>query len=292
VARGTITFANPTNAPITLPAATEITSDGGIVFTLDTEVTVPAASGDVSGNAEGQITAVEGGAAANLRQGALSGRLEQGVYFSNRAAPLTGGTDRTVRVVSEADIAGATEHLEQALPTQLAAVLSESTGQPVGVVPASVEHPPFTATADVEAGTEAEQVTVTATTDAAALTYDLNAALPQLATAGMSQLSAEAGSSIDPASVTAGPATSVEGDTTGSLVEVPVTIEQVSELDGAVLDDLADDLAGKARDDAERLAVEATGAESAMIEVEPSWLPGQARDRMPFLPQRIEVITE
>ena len=63
-----------------------------------------------------QVTAVDGGAP---RQGALSGRLEQGVYFSNRQAPLTRPADRTVPVVSEADIANATEHLEQALPAHL-----------------------------------------------------------------------------------------------------------------------------------------------------------------------------
>jgi hypothetical protein len=292
-ASGEIVFANPTTEPITLPAGTEITSDGGIVFTLDGEVTVPAATDDVSGNATGQVTAVAGGAAANLRQGALSGRLDQGVYFSNREAPLTGGTDRTVRVVSEADIASAVEHLEQALPVQLAAALSESSGEAVGVAPGTVEHPPLNVTTDVEAGAEAEQVTATATTDASALTYRESDALPQAAEAALNQLSVPVGTTLDPASATiAGPASPVEGDATGTLVRVPVNIPQVSELDSAAIDDLEEDLAGKDREEAERIAGAIEGVESVDITVGPDWLPEQARDRMPFLPQRIEVETQ
>ncbi|MEZ4624210.1 MAG: hypothetical protein R2843_05330 [Thermomicrobiales bacterium] len=62
-ASGGISFANTGTSPVTLPAGTEIVSDGGIVFTLDAEVTVPAASGGVSGNADGLVTAAEGGTA-------------------------------------------------------------------------------------------------------------------------------------------------------------------------------------------------------------------------------------
>jgi len=292
-ATGALTFANPTTAPVTLPAGTEITSDGGIVFTLDSEVTVPAATGDVSGNATGQVTSVEGGAAANLRQGALSGRLEQGVYFSNREAPLTGGTDRTVRVVSEADIANAAARIEEALPGQLATTLSASSGQAVGVAPGTVEHPPLSVTTDVAAGAQAEQFTATAITDASALTFAESEANPQLADAALAQISVPAGMTLDPQSATiAGPAQPVEGDSTGTLVRLPVSVPQVGELDTAAIDGLDDDLAGKSREDAERIAGAIEGVEDVTITVTPDWLPKQVRDRMPFLPQRIEIKTQ
>ena len=123
-ATGGIVFANASTAPISLAAGTEIASDGGVLFTLDEDVTVPAATGSISGNAEGAVTAVEGGAVGNLAQGALSGRHESGLFFSNRNGALTGGTDRTITVVSEEDVALATSQLESLLPNALAAALS------------------------------------------------------------------------------------------------------------------------------------------------------------------------
>jgi hypothetical protein len=75
-------------------------------------------------------------------------------------------------------------------------------------------------------------------------------------------------------------------------VRVPVTIEQVSAVDSAATDGLADDLAGESRQDAERIAGAVAGVDGVTIEVAPSWLPNWARDRMPVLPQRIEVETQ
>ena len=89
----------------------------------------------------------------------------------------------------------------------------------------------------------------------------------------------------------AGPAVAVDGDASGALVQVPLTIQQVTAIDSAAVEDLESDLAGESRR-VERIAGEVAGVESVSIEVEPSWLPEWARDRMPVLPQRIEVNTQ
>ena len=180
IASGSVDFANPTNKPVSLPAGTELTSDGGIVFKLTEDVTVPPAAGLKSGTETGSIEAAVGGSNGNLGQGALSGKLPQGVYFSNRNGALAGGTDLSAVVVSDNDIQTALSQLEAAIPEQTAKVISAATGQNVAVVPASVEHAALSPVASVPAGTVADQVTVTVATVVNALTYDPSVAQPQI----------------------------------------------------------------------------------------------------------------
>jgi hypothetical protein len=288
VASGSVDFANPTNQSVTLPAGTEITSDGGIVFKLTEAVTVPPATGLKSGTETGSIEAAVGGSNGNLGQGALSGKLPQGVYFSNRNGALTGGTDISAVVVSDDDIQTALSQLEAAIPDQTAKAISATTGQNVAVVPASVEHAALSPVASVQAGTVADQVTVTVATVVNALTYDPSVAQPQIVSTAEQALAPASGTELDMSSMQVGAAQAVEGDTTRTLVSVDVPVNQVPIIDQTAIDDLKNDVRGKSVDEARNTANEIAGVESSDVEIEPSWLP----DRLPILPTRIEVMPQ
>jgi hypothetical protein len=285
IASGSVDFANPTNQPVTLPAGTEITSDGGIVFKLTEDVTVPPAAGLKSGSETGSIEAAVGGSNGNLGQGALSGKLPQGVYFSNRNGALAGGTDLSAVVVSDNDIQIALSQLEAAIPEQTAKTISAATGQNVAVVPASVEHAALAPVASVQAGTVADQVTVTVATVVNALTYDPSVAQPQIVSTAEQALVPASGTELDTSSMQIGEAKAVDGDTTRTLVSVDVPVNQVPIIDQNAIDNLKDDVKGKSVDEARNTANEIAGIESSDVEIEPSWLP----DRLPILPRRIEV---
>jgi len=270
VASGSIEFANPTNQPVTLAAGTEITSDGGIIFLLDAAVTIPPATGLKSGSETGSVTAKTGGSNGNLGQGALSGKLPQGVYFSNRNGALAGGTDLSVVVVSDNDISSAISQLEAAIPEQAAKALSASAGKEVTVVPASVEHAALSPSVSAPAGTQADQVTVTAATVVNALTYDPAVAEPQIIdTAGKSLTPAE-GTELDPHSIQLGAPGTVDGDATRTLVSVDVQENQVPTIDPNAIDDLKSEVKGKSVDDARTKANAIPGIESSDVTIEPT----------------------
>ena len=287
-ASGSVTFANPTGQVVTVPAGTQIPSDQGPVFSLNADVNVPAATNSGSGMATGTVTAVQGGTAGNLAQGALSGQLDNGIYFNNRDGALAGGTDLTVPVVTDADIANATSQLDTVLPEQASAALSNSAGSAVQVVPGSINHPAFNPTSDVPAGTQAAQVTVSATTNVTLLTYDPAAAEAQIKSTALSLATTAAGGTFDQNSIQVGTPTTVAGDPTGGLVEVPVTVDRLTDLSQEQIDQLRDDVTTKSTDDAARTIIgEAQGIESVAVEIKPSWWPG---DRLPVFSRRIDVV--
>lgn len=288
-AKGAIAFANPTNAPVTIPAGTQIVGDQEIAFTLDADISVPAVANGASGTASGAITAVVGGSAGNLAQGALSGKLDSGVYFNNRDAALAGGTDLEAPVVTDADIAAATEQLEALLPEQAAQALTNASGKPVGVVPNSVRPSALNPTSDVPAGTQAGQVTVSATTSATLLTYDPEAARTQIIERAVELANAAAPGSYDRDSIQIGTPVPSTGDATGGQVEVPVTIDRLIDLDQAAIDKLRDDIVTKSTGEAGKTISGVEGVESYSIEIEPDWWPG---DRLPVLADRIKVVVK
>ena len=108
-AKGTVTIYNNSNNPETLAGGTTITSTNNLVFTLDNDVTVASASGDVfsgtkPGTADVNVTANDIGAQYNLPSGTtFSINAGNSVAAKNNSA-FSGGSKQTVTVVSQADI--------------------------------------------------------------------------------------------------------------------------------------------------------------------------------------------
>lgn len=173
-ARGQVRLVNPTAEEVVIEPGTTIAGDGGVAYAFAERVVVPAGEAErgVSGAASATVTAVEGGTAANLDVGELGGRLDSGVYYSNRSGPIAGGTDREVRVVDQADL--------DALQAQAAAELRQRASEaylaqlgPTGaVIPASLQLGEAAYGLSHPAGAEATSITARATLPVTALTYD------------------------------------------------------------------------------------------------------------------------
>ena len=110
-ATGTVSFSNGNAGKVTISAGTKLTSTSGMVFTVDSDVNVPA--GTVScptifsctgtpGKSSGSVTAAAGGANYNGATGAVSGAPDN--VTANFSGSTSGGTDKTVAVVQQSDI--------------------------------------------------------------------------------------------------------------------------------------------------------------------------------------------
>lgn len=116
-ATGTVRFTNGSSSSISVPAGTQLTSSSGIGFVVDSAVTVPAATLSFScpgylcpGTVNATVTAANPGSNANGASGSLSGAPGgASVAFTT---PSGGGTDKTVPVVTEEDVAKANEQLK------------------------------------------------------------------------------------------------------------------------------------------------------------------------------------
>lgn len=117
-ATGTVKYGNSSVSSATVPAGTRLTTSGGLVFITDSSVTVPAASlGNcggqaciVNGSATGTVHAESSGARYNGASGNLTGST--GGVSASFSGAASGGTDKTVTVVSQEDIDKAKEKLQ------------------------------------------------------------------------------------------------------------------------------------------------------------------------------------
>ncbi len=129
-AAGTVTFANPADGYVLVPAGTVVDAQGGSRYATLADARVPAAVHSFAGSTNGQLSvgvrALTGGTNANVGQGAITiieGRLS-GVLLVINYAPLSGGSMRTVYSVTPADVANAAARLRLQLAAREAATLT------------------------------------------------------------------------------------------------------------------------------------------------------------------------
>jgi hypothetical protein len=175
-AKGSVTIFNIGTGELTLPSGTTLTAPNGLVFTLDSAVTV--ASGDaILGASTGtaNVTAGDIGQEYNLPSGTkftVSGQ-DASVAAKNDNA-FSGGSKKTVTVVSKDDI----QKLLSGLPKQLEAkartdIAPKVTGDNVllsSFVSETVNND--SQSLSQKAGDQAASVTLKGTVDFAALTYN------------------------------------------------------------------------------------------------------------------------
>ncbi len=116
-ATGTVKFVKSTPGEATIAAGTTLTTSGGLAFVTTAAITVPGAQLSFSctgylcpGTVSGAVAAAEAGSKYNTASGSLTG-APSGVSASFSEA-ASGGTDKTVTVVSEQDAAAAREKLQ------------------------------------------------------------------------------------------------------------------------------------------------------------------------------------
>ncbi len=288
-ATGRVEFRNPNAESITIEAGTELTGLNDQVYAVTSDVTVAAGNPALNefGSGEAVVEATAGGTSGNLAAGEVGGQLENGIYYSNRAAAMSGGTDREVPVVQPADIQALHDQATSALREQVADGQGLGLGSGISTIPATatITEPSFSD--DLQAGDDGEQITTTAVSTASVLTYD-NGALRNAATAQLVPVLEQQvpeGSTLASSTVQI-TATGITGQTeTGATLDIQGIANISTSLSEDDLAALAEQLAGQSPSDANTLLTNDTRIASYDISYSPGWLP----DRMPSSADRIDV---
>lgn len=166
-ATGTVKFStnNISNLGTTIPAGTELTAGGGSAYTTDQAVTIGFTNYN---DAETGITAESQGSSSNGATGSLSGAPDG--ISATVAGSTSGGTDKTVTVVSAGDIQAATAKLGTSSADEAKAALQGQFGSDYVVIGDS-----FSATDGQVVSTPAQDAQATSAKLTRDSTYSLTA---------------------------------------------------------------------------------------------------------------------
>ena len=116
-ATGQVRFSTQALSTTAVPAGTSLSTPNGLVFTTNSNATIPASTigpgcfpTACAGSATVSVTAAASGTSYNGASGELSG-AGSGVSAS-LTGPTSGGTEKIVKIVLQADVVKATEQLE------------------------------------------------------------------------------------------------------------------------------------------------------------------------------------
>ncbi len=174
--KGTVTVFNSGDSSVTLTSGTKITSSNGVVFSLDSSVTVASASGDIfSGTKPGtgnvNITAVDIGQEGNLPSGTKFSIAGNSNVAAKNDNALSGGTKKSVTVVSKDDLQKLTDTLPKQLVQKAKDDLKNKVGSGKTVLGDFVDETVSNSSFDKKENDQANQVTLKATVTYNAVSY-------------------------------------------------------------------------------------------------------------------------
>lgn len=275
-ATGSIELANLTDAEVEIEAGTVGTGDTGVEFQITNTVTVPAASDQGPGQANAQVQVILPGTQGNLGGGELSGRLENGVFFSNRLTALAGGTDTDGRIVSEADQQSLRDAAHSAVSDEAGRQFAATLESGTTAIPATFEIGKPKVTFDHYPGDAAESLTIHAVYTVTALTYRADDANEQLREQLLPALGASApqGFEIDQTSLRLAdpePIADADPDSAGADFTVTASARAVARFTPEDEAALAEQLSGSSETDAEALLSDNPAIDDFSIDYSPPW---------------------
>jgi len=175
-AKGTVTVFNNTSSSVSISSGTQLTASNGQVFTLDNSITVASASGDIfsgtkPGTTDTTVTAKDMGTDGNEPSG-----TEFNIGSGNNVAAkndnaFSGGTSKTVTVVSSNDIAKLRSQLPGSVQSSAKQKLASEISSDETLLPLisspTLENQKF----DHQVGDQASQVSLTASVVYAGIAY-------------------------------------------------------------------------------------------------------------------------
>lgn len=286
-ATGPIELRNVAPEPVTVDAGTKVSTETGVEYAFVDAVTVPPADPATGepGAATGQVRAVKGGSSGNVALGEIGGRLPNGVYYSNRMAAPSGGTDKKFPIVAQADLDALSAEAKNAAPELAVKTIAAENQDREAMLPQTSVVKQENAF-DHKVDEDAETVSLRATMTVDVSFYDLTVAENQFKQALAAQLASLAPGSfaVDPAQITFAAPKATASDERGTRLEVVARADAVADLTMEEQQALAAKLAGLSAEEA--AAVLAASPELAGFEVDyqPGWLPKQ----MPTNAERIQ----
>ncbi|HHW14515.1 MAG TPA: hypothetical protein GXX28_06245 [Firmicutes bacterium] len=181
-AKGTVAFLNQKPQAVRVPAGTVVTTAAGLAFrTLETiqvpgvktEYFMKIAVGLRAGQAEARIEAVDPGSEGNVSAGRitkLKGPLA-GVLQLTNPEPTRGGEDRSVSVVTAADVGRAEREAAALLARQARGALEAQVPPGLRLIPESIRLSPPSLRTQGQPGDEVPEVVAEASATAFGLLY-------------------------------------------------------------------------------------------------------------------------
>jgi serine/threonine protein kinase len=172
-AQGTVTFINPGNTPVQVPAGDVLTTQNNIRFVIEQTVNVPPANPGTGteGIATVNVQAAQPGASGNISAHALDGICCNNSLTVSQNAPFSGGTDaQVVHVVAQADIDGVSNVLVAKLQSQVRTQMQQQLKK--NEVMAGQIAYTTTITPDNPVGAQANQVNVKVSVNGTVTVYD------------------------------------------------------------------------------------------------------------------------
>ncbi len=176
-AKGNVTiYNNNTASAITLSSGTMIKSESGLSFTLDKEVKAASASGDIfsgtkPGTASVDVTAADIGTNYNLPSGTKFSVGSNNSLAAKNDGAFSGGSKKTVTVVSKDDLAKLKAELVKNLEGKAGEELVKQTPQDSITLPIILSTNIEKTKYDKNAGDEAKAIKLSATVSFTGLSY-------------------------------------------------------------------------------------------------------------------------
>jgi hypothetical protein len=286
-ASSTIELRNASAEPLTVAAGTTVATETGVEFAFAESVTVPAADSATGrpGAATGSVQAVQPGSGGNVGTGEIGGRLANGVYYSNRMQPSSGGSDKEFPVVAQEDLDSLRAAANNAAPELAAeAVARDQPGEEIVLSSATVSGQDDTF--DHQAGEDATEISLQSTLTIEVLTFDGEAAEREYEQILADHLSADApeGFTVAPEDIVFEAPIETEESDRGVRLEVKARADAIADLDNAERAALADELAGASADDVAAILARRPEIADFRVDYHPAWLP----DQMPNNAGRIQ----
>ena len=175
-AKGTVTIFNSDTASHTLSSGTTITSSNGLTFTLDQSVNVASASSDpftgtTPATTTAPVTATTIGTDYNLPSQTHFAIDGTSVMAAKNDNAFSGGSKKTVTVVSSTDVTSATTQLTQNLSGQAKADLANKADADKVILPDFTDTTLSNKSLDNQVGDQATSLTLTATVTFSSVMY-------------------------------------------------------------------------------------------------------------------------
>lgn len=175
-AKGTVTLYNSDTNSKTFSAGTTITSENNLKFTLDKDVSIASASGDIfSGTKPGtqdvSVTASTFGTDYNLPSGTKFSVGGSSTVAAKNASAFSGGTKKTVTVVSDTDLSKVQSDLISKLQDKAKSDMMQQNGGGKTILPIFTSTTVSQKSTDKKSGDQANSVTLTATVTYESIAY-------------------------------------------------------------------------------------------------------------------------
>lgn len=172
-AGGPVVLINRASSAVTVARGTTLTAANGGEYVTQEAITIGPADplSNAFGSASVSVAAARKGISGNAATGAVSGQLSNDIFYTNRNAPIAGGTDRVISTISTQDIAAASAAAEDAARGKGQAALAAAIPSGSTVMHDTTGVGNFKTTTDIQAGADGDSVTATTSAEITTLIY-------------------------------------------------------------------------------------------------------------------------